>query len=194
MELFEALGLFVTTLGGVSVLFLGLSSYIGRIWASRYSEAMKAKYQKEIETFKKDLDLIKESSSRYSGKQFELYSSLYYSLIDLKEKGDLLWDDAERTQLKNFSFQLNKTKKEVEKSYLFLEEQHYKKFDEIFKKFYEFQIGKKRLVMMNAEEFNTLKMDELYDLIDYNRIRKDEYDLLIKEIRDDLKKQIRGTG
>lgn len=194
MEILEAVGVILGTLGGAAIIFWALSSYIGRIWADRYIESVKKEYQKEIESFKKDLELIRESSSRYSSKQFELYTSLYHSLYDLKEKADDLWDSASLNNYKKFSSQLKKTKNDVEKSYLFLEDQHYNKFQEIFIQFSEFEVGKKRLSMMNDEEIKNLPLGELYDLIENNRIRKDEYDILIKEIREDLRQQIRGTN
>jgi len=182
---------FFGTLGISATVFWAISSYVGRVWAERYNETVKKDYQKEIESFKNDLALIKENNSRYTSKQFELYTTLYHSLSDLKEKADELWDSANLNNYKKFSLQLKKTKNEVEKSYLFLEDHHYNKFNEIFIQFTKFQIGKKRLTMMSDEELKKIDITDLYDLIDYNRTRKDEYDNLIKEIRIAFRDQLR---
>jgi len=196
MELLEivqiAFTLFLTS-GIVGTIFWALSSYIGKIWADRYIESVKAGHQKEIEAFKKDLDLMRESSSRYSSKQFELYTSLYHALYDLKDKADVLWDNANEKNLKTFSLQLKKTKKEVEKSYLFLEIAHYEKFMDIFRHLEEYKIGKESLLKLIDRDEATLQInDEIMLWIGANAIQKDEYNRLVDEIRKDFRQQLRG--
>jgi len=193
MEFFETLNLVFLTLGGAGALFWALSSYIGGIWAERYKRSVEHEYNLEMESFKKDLDLIKESSSRYSGKQFDLYTSLYHSLCDLKEKGDLLWEGATIVRLKNFTLQLKKTKNEVEKSYLFLETAHYEKFMEIFRHFSEYRIGKESILKIKIDDENFIRNGhEFQNWIEHNRIQREEYNRLVDEIRKDLRDQLRG--
>ena len=194
MELFEILGLVVATFGGAMAIILILSSYIGGILADRYKKSVENNYNMKLEAFKRDLDLIKESSSRYSGKQFELYSSLYHSLYELKEKGDLLWEGATEVRLKNFTLQLKKTKNEVEKSYLFLETAHYEKFLEIFSHFIEYRMGKESILELKiANNYQIIDSPQFQNWIERNRIQKDEYSKLVEEIRKDLRSQLRGS-
>jgi hypothetical protein len=193
MDLIEATSIIFITLGGAATFFWAVPSFIGKIWADKYIESVKKNYLKEIEQFKNDLAVVKAIDSRYSDKQFELYTKLYHSLIDLKDMADILWEDACDKNLKNFSKQLKITKKEVEKSYLFLEESDYNKFVEIFTQFSQYEIGKTSILSLPRGDTHVDK-NQIIDWVEYNRSRKNEYDNLLIEIREDFKRKIRGSN
>lgn len=194
-EFFQIISGVIISVGGAGAIIWKLSSYLGEIWAKRHLESIKKEYQKEIETYKTQLNMIKETALRYSGQQFELYSKLWHSLCDLKSTADMLWTTANEENLRKFSQQLKNTIDEVEKSYLFLEESHYTELSELLDTFKNYEIGKKKLVQLymgvgsREQQVNDY---EIRELIEHNRERKQRYELLVKEIGDNLKKQIRG--
>ena len=194
-EIFQTISRVIMSVGGAGVIILGLSSYFGGIWAKKYLESIKKKYQKEIGVYKTQLDMIKETALRYSGQQFELYNELWHSLCDLKSTADTLWTTANKQNLKKFSQQLKNTINEVEKSYLFIEDNHYTKLSELLNAFKNYEIRKRKLVQlyMGRDYIKQQVNDnEIQDLIENNRENKQRYELLVKEIGNNLKKQIRG--
>ena len=192
-EIFQIVSGVIISVGGAGAIIWKLSSYLGEIWAKRHLESIKKEYQKEIEAYKSYLDVLKETSLRYSGQQFELYNNLWHSLYALKSTADILWEEVNEQNLKKFSQQLKKTIDEVEKSYLFIEENHYQELKELLKQFSEYQFGKTKLVQLYKQR-GKVHYQEIIEWIDHNRERKKEYEELIDKIKKELKRQIRGGG
>ena len=170
-----------------------MSSYFGRIWAEKHLESIKKEYQKELEYYKAQLDLLKERSLLYSGRQFELYNKLWHSLYDLKLIGDMLWEEVTEKNFKKFSQQLKNTIEDVEKSYMFIEEYHYQEVKELLKQFSEYQFGKAKLGQLYRQKVKVNQM-EIQEWVNHNKFRKEKYEELIDRIKKDLKKQIKGCS
>jgi len=195
-EIFQStVGVFMAiigSVGGAGALMYVISSRLGEFWAKKHLESIKKEYQKEIEFFKTQLELIRCDASRYSERQFELYTKLWHSLYDLKKRADLLWEEANEKNLKNFSEQLNKTIDEVERSYLFIREDHYNELKRLLSEFSNYEMRKTKLVQIYRKKGFQVDDLEIRQLIDRNRISKQRYDELIHTIRRDLKEQIMG--
>ena len=186
------LGILVSV-GGTGAIFWELSSYLGKIWAEKHLESIKKEYQKEIEEYRTRLNIYEKTVLLYSGRQFELYSKLWHSLYDLKSAADTLWEKANNKNLREFSKQLKNTIDEVEKSYLFIEPSHYEELSNLLDEFKNYEFGKKKLIQLRAGHRPQRVDDkEIQQLIENNRGKKQQYEQLIKEIRDNLKKQLRG--
>lgn len=181
---------FIAALGGGGAIVLGLSNYFGQFLAKRYEEKIKAKFQNEINEYQSQLDIIKQTTIRYSDKQFEHYSKLWSSLYDLKLLADDLWQQATPVRLERFSRQLRNTKTEIEKASLFIEENHYKELTETIKFFSEYQIGKSDLI--NYRQANNFDNHTVEQMIANNSAKKVAFETLILAVKADLKKQIGG--
>lgn len=181
---------FIAALGGGGAIVLGLSNYFGQFLAKRYEEKIKAKFQNEINEYQSQLDIIKQTTIRYSDKQFEHYSKLWSSLYDLKLLADDLWQQATPVRLERFSRQLRNTKTEIEKASLFIEENHYKELTETIKFFSEYQIGKSDLI--NYRQANNFDNHTVEQMIADNGAKKLAFETLILAVKADLKKQIGG--
>jgi len=181
---------FIAALGGGGAIVLGLSNYFGQFLAKRYEEKIKAKFQNEINEYQSQLDIIKQTTIRYSDKQFEHYSKLWSSLYDLKLLADGLWKEATPVRLERFSRQLRNTKTEIEKASLFIEENHYKELTETIKFFSEYQIGKSDLI--DYRQRNNFDGYTVGQMIANNGAKKNAFETLILAVKADLKKQIGG--
>ena len=60
----------------------------------------------------------------------------------------MLWTTANKQNLRKFSQQLKNTIDEVERSYLFIEDNHYTELSELLREFKNYEIGKKKLVQL----------------------------------------------
>ncbi|MCP1425448.1 putative phosphohydrolase [Paenibacillus xylanexedens] len=202
-DILKISGSILASIGGASIIILGCSSWLGKIWAARIQEKDKQQYQKELEELKANYvrDLEEKKSelekrkilfNRYTENQFILYNDLYRSLYDLKIVGDRLWERAGKTNLKNFSQQLSKTKDSLEKSILLIEDNHYEQLTELLEAFSNYQIGKTRLIdLRNKPVDNYMDEEEISRIIRRNNIDRENYSSLIKEIGILFKKQIK---
>jgi hypothetical protein len=180
----------IAALGGGGAIILGLSNYFGQLLAKRYEEKIKAEFQNEINAYQSKLDILKQTTIRYSDKQFEHYSKLWASLYDLKLSADDLWQKADAIRLEGFSKQLKATKTEIEKASLFIEENHYEELSTLIKHFSEYQIGKSELISYRRNEsYDSEQVDEM---IVSNGLKLESFTNLISAIKGDLKKQIGG--
>lgn len=181
----------LASVGGAGAIILGISKYFGDFFAKKYEQKLIAKFQKEINDYQTELDILKRTTLRYSDKQFELYSILWSSLQNLKISADNLWERAISKNLADFSKQLRKTKIDIEKSSLFIEDGHYAELIKIISDFSEFEIGKQRLIDYRR---NTNLEGHLIEeqMIAGNQRVKTRYEELIILIKNDLKKQLKG--
>ena len=190
-DIFQIISSVIISVGGAGAIIWGLSSYFGNIWANRHLESIRKEYQKEIESYRSELDILRETSLRYSGQQFELYKKFWESIYKLKSIADELWEIVTESNLKKFSKQLKITIDEVEKSSLFIEDSHYKELKELLDAFNEYRIGKDKLITIYRRR-NNINHDEITSWVERNGQYKIRYEKIIFRIRTDLRNQLRG--
>lgn len=92
-EIFELAGAIITSIGGSAVIMLGLSSWLGKVWANRILEDEKKKHVLEIEDFKSKLSrdiaiansIIDKSmhvTKLQYDKEFSIYLEIWEKLAD----------------------------------------------------------------------------------------------------------------
>jgi hypothetical protein len=206
----EWLGAIVVSVGGTSVIVVGLAKWFGDRLANKLLEKDKAKYQEELEGLKlkyqteleikkNNLEKSKTLFLRYSEHQFKLYNELWASLCDLKHIGEELWEQAEIQKVKEFSKQLITTKLTVEKSALLIESKHYKDLIKILDNFGKFEFGKMTLISLRNKQTHELENHgvnriEIRRVIDQNRQTKQGFASLLDCLTITFKKQIKGNA
>ncbi len=205
-EIMKFLGATLISMGGATVVIVGLSKWFGDFLSKRlldnYNnkhskelEGIKGKYGKELEETKSALEKAKSQFLRYSEKQFDLYNDLWRVLLYTKLQADELWENAIPEKIPSFSEQIKLTKTAINDNLLLIEEEHYDKLMELIKQFEQFQFGKVRLVDIRrkpGENADTISASETRQTIDLNKKTKDNYDKLIMEIGKTFRNQIKG--
>lgn len=190
-DIAKIISTFIVSVGGSGAIILKLSSYFGNRWAEKHLEKIKKDYQKEIDHYKSQLDILKESSLRYSSQQFQIYNLFWLSLYDLKIKADSLWEEANNSNLTRFVKQLKNTIDQIEKSSLFIEDSHYHTLKEVLHEFSQYEIGKTKLIRYKVT--NHTQVYEIENMVENNRRIKQRYEELIESIKSELKNQLRGN-
>lgn len=204
----EILGAVFVSLGGSTVIILGLSKWFGDVFAQKLIlsfknkhekdlEDLKSGYQKELESTKVELDKAKSQFLRYTEKQFELYNDLWKVLLYTKNQADSLWEVANPDQIPSFSEQIKLSKDAIDDNMLLIEESHYEKLMVLIKQFEQFQFGKIRLVDLRGQTPEKiielgLTKEQIQQTIGLNKSIKDNYDNLIMEIGKSFREQIKG--
>jgi hypothetical protein len=205
-EIMKFLGATLISMGGATIVIVGLSKWFGDFLSKRlldnYNnkhskelEGIKGKYSTELEETKSALEKAKSQFIRYSEKQFELYNDLWRVLLYTKLQADELWENAIPEKIPSFSEQIKLTKTAINDNLLLIEEEHYDKLSELIKQFEQFQFGKVRLVDIRrqpGENGEKISLNETRQTIDLNKNTKDKYDKLIMEIGKTFRNQIKG--
>ncbi len=200
------LGATLISMGGASVVIVGLSKWFGDFLSKRlldnYNnkhinelEGIKGKYSKELEETKSTLEKAKSKFLMYSEKQFDLYNDLWRVLLYTKFQADELWENAIPEKIPSFSEQIKLTKTAINDNLLLIEEEHYHKLMELIKQFEQFQFGKVRLVDIRrkiGENVSNISAFQTRQTIDLNKETKDNYDKIIMEIGTTFRNQIKG--
>ncbi|WP_195251355.1 hypothetical protein [Romboutsia sp. 1001713B170207_170306_H8] len=83
-EIFEMVSTVLLSLGGGGVIVMGMSSWLGKVWANRILEDEKKKHQKEIEDYKSQLtekinhlNVINEKALHISKVQYDTEFNIY---------------------------------------------------------------------------------------------------------------------
>jgi len=205
-EIMKFIGATLISMGGATVVIVGLSKWFGDFLSKRlldnYNnkhskelESIKGKYNKELEETKTALEKAKSQFLRYSEKQFDLYNDLWRVLLYTKLQADELWENAIPEKIPSFSEQIKLSKTAINDNLLLIEEEHYDKLMELLKQFEQFQFGKVRLVDIRrrpGENPEKISLFETRQTIDLNKRTKDNYDKLIMEIGKTFRNQIKG--
>lgn len=154
--------------------------------ADNYKRKIEHDFEKKIENYKTELEIIKATSLRYSNKQFDLYIELWKDLQELKFSLFDLWNLANQQNLRKFDSALRKTHRQIETTSILLEESHYLELTEVIKNLQEFDTGKEKLISARREQ---VEERQIQMLIEFNRQKKDR----CLEIIETLKSSIRAT-
>jgi len=206
IEYVKLFGAILTSVGGATVVIIGLSKWFGDFLSKRlldnYNnqhknelEGIKSKYQGELEKTKNDLEKAKSQFLRYSEKQFELYNDLWKVLLYTKHQADELWERAIPEKIPSFGEQIRLTKDAINDNLLLIEENHYDKLIELINQFEQFQFGKVKLVDIRSqsnEGQEQISSEQTRTTIDRNKNTKDKYDKIIMEIGRSFREQIKG--
>lgn len=207
-DFLELIGALLVSIGGASVVIVGLSKWFGEFISQRlldrYNnkhetelEGIKTKYQKELESTKTDLEKAKSLYLRYTEKQFELYNDLWKVLLYTKQQADSLWEKASPEKIPSFIEQIQLTKNAVNDNMLLIEEEHYTQLDNLIRQFEEFRLGKEKLIDLRNKTIEEIQKNgsiqaEAQNTINKNREWKNKYDSLIFEIGKSFRTQIKG--
>lgn len=205
-EYLKLLGAILTSVGGATVVIIGLSKWFGDFLSKRlldnYNnkhksdlEGIKIKYQGELEKTKTDLEKAKSQFIRYSEKQFDLYNDLWKVLLYTKHQADELWASAIPEKIPAFGEQIKLTRDAIDDNLLLIEEEHYEKLLELITQFDQFQFGKVKLVDIRRqpiEEREYISMQQARSTINQNKKTKETFDSLLMEIGQSFRNQIKG--
>ena len=207
-EYVKLAGAFFVSIGGASVVVVGLAKWFGDFMSHRlldsYNnkherelEELKSKYAAELESTKTELEKARLQFVRYSEKQFELYNDLWKVLLYTKQQADKLWQKADPLQIPAFSEQIRQTRRAIDDNLLLIEEEHYNKLIQLIEQFEHFQFGKLKLIEIKSQLEDVEQMPQITDAeaqstIRKNKKTKDKYDELIMEIGKSFRCQIKG--
>lgn len=198
MEFGAAILQFLGAVGTASAVLFGLSSWLGKVWASRILASEQAKYAQALHEatarYDQQLAIAKAAIDRYSESQFARYGELWQSLCELRAAGDDLWESASPEKVRKFAKQVRDTRLSVQKSALILTEGHYDGLLSALDSFDQFNLGKTNLARLRSRP-----RDQDYDeysireAIEHNGQVRDDYNRKLETLRVHLKKQIGGV-
>jgi hypothetical protein len=190
--------------GGI---ILGLSAWLGKVWASRILEQdrlkyakefeqTKSKYEKQLEKYKQELEKSKITYLRYSEYQFRIYNELWNKLCKLRDLADELWGDPNLENARAFIFHLKKTVNSVENNRLLIEESHFAELRLILNKFERFNLAKvlsdqlKSLPIKIKASGNDDLDEKFRAAVRSQQHNKNDYDELLEKMALSFKNQI----
>jgi hypothetical protein len=188
---------FLGAVGSAGAILFGLSSWLGKVWASRILAVEQVKYARALHEatakYDQQLEIAKTAINRYSESQFARYDELWQPLCELRTAGDDLWEAASPEKVKRFAKQVRDTRLSVQKSALILTEEHYRGLLSALDSFDQFKLGKSNLVRLRSHP-REQAYDEysIRESIEHNGQLRESYSRKLETLRVHLKKQIGG--
>jgi len=142
----------IGSVGGASALIVGLSAWLGRVWADRILEGTRASNAERLEAFKTRLTVTAHGQERLVDARLDLYFQVWTRLQDVRTVGDQLWLRASQELLEQFVAALAAARIAVNRGRLILTESQYRQLDDLLKSFEDYQVGKIRLVQIRSDE------------------------------------------
>ena len=190
---------FLGTIGGVSVILLGLSAWLGRVWAERISEQERSRNAQELERLKLELDLVRTQALRVSQAKFELYSAVWSDLQDVRTLGDRLWQRPTRNMLQQFIDALHAATAAINRGRLLLRESDYGELQRLIEDFENYRVGKQRLIEIASPDeletnFNLENGADVQRQIEQNGVRRKEYEKALEAVASHFRQELRITA
>lgn len=179
----------IASIGGSGVIIWFLVKLFANTLADKYKEKIKLGFEKELESYRNQLEVLKATTLKYNDRQFELYLDLWKNLQELKFSCLDLWSSANNPNLRKFKDSLKKTDRQIETSSILIELNHYSELRENIKNFKEYDFGKQRLIENRINSISEIQIDEM---IESNRERKDKCLELIELIKIEIQTKIKG--
>ena len=82
-EVFEVAGAILLSVGGASAILFGMSSWLGKFWATRILDQERAKYSEQLEALKHRLELQLHSGKQIFDAEFAIYCELWAGVTHL---------------------------------------------------------------------------------------------------------------
>ena len=194
-EIFKISGAILGSVGGAAVIIVGLSSWLGKVWANRILEKDKLAYSSELERIKNQLHTDAEKQkfvfSLYYEWQFKLYNDLWVSLAGLQNEVEKLWEEASTRNLRTFVSALSKAKQQIRNSALLIDQAHYKEIMEVIENLENYQVGKERLINTSRNIENVSQWD-LQEIIEQNRHNREKINTFAERMLEEMRGQVSG--
>lgn len=204
-NIFKIIAGFFASVGGASIVIIGLSKWFGdflsqKLLAStsqkheKELEELKSKYSQELEVTKNDLAKARTMYARFSEKQFNSYNNLWKVLLQTKRQADTLWSEPTSDRLKVFAEQIRLTKQAIEDEQLLVEDKHMEQLNTLLQEFEVFELGKTNLItiLKSNHETELPSQAEIEKAVTDNKEVKDKYDKLLEKVVQNFRKQIKG--
>jgi hypothetical protein len=195
-DVFKIAGAILGSVGGAALIVVGLSSWLGKVWANHILEKDRLKYASELERIKTQLQRESEKQkitfSLYFEGQFKLYNDLWLSLSELKNEVDRLWESATHSNLKSFVKAVQQAKRHIRNSAILIEREHYNQIINSLSAFDAYRIGKENLI--NGITVDRMAEHEIIELIDHNRECRQKIDDFTDSILEIMRMQISGRN
>lgn len=214
-EIFQIAGAILASIGGSSVIILGLSSWLGKVWANRILEEEKKKHVLEIESYKSQLNkeinivnsLIDKSlhvTKHQYDKEFSIYLEIWdklsscvigtlnlYPKFENKPIDEIELEEFNMEKYKNFVVDYNEFSNTILKYSPFYEVKLYDRFIELR------NVCSKQGSIFNTYTFE-IKYSQTYALVRDEKMTAEEREevynenpKLISDLQSELQKEIR---
>lgn len=199
MDIFALFGKIVASVGGAGLIIIGLSSWIGKIWADKLMETQRKQNEKEIEKFKselhKELELLKAKNEKMNyitktqfDAEFKMYQELSEACIESFISVNNIFPIKEKIETEQFIITASKNtliySRKTYKYAPFLKKELFEKFQKLSKIFCDvLSLAKfENKYLINIEELKELRanMHEIQADI-YNELREYLQSLKVQE-------------
>lgn len=131
--------------------------------------------------------------------QFKAFSELWKALMNLKRKGEDLWNEANEKELLEFVKYIEEAHKSLQDNSLILDKKDYEDLKKLLDQFWYYKVGKMRLIDMDDKKIqqkisylsgSILISDERRSQVLNNESIKKEYERLLEDLRQNFQKKM----
>ena len=178
-------------IGGIAVIG-GIVGFIAHWIAKSLFQKEITKESNKLEQFRQTLSHQLSNKEKYSDLRLKLYNELWYTLVELKFKGDDLWVKVTKKSLLDFSKNLLAAKISIEKKRLLLTDVDYQKLMEVMLGFEKYKFGKFEILKINSNNYDTAMegVNAHMNQASVNYQIKLNYEKLLASLQSKFRKQI----
>ncbi|MBL6444705.1 hypothetical protein JMN32_00185 [Fulvivirga sp. 29W222] len=186
-------GIIVSLAGAGGIVFF-LVKLSANTLADNYKQKVKHSFEKELESYKSQIDILRATVLKYNDRQFELYLDLWRNLQELKFACIDLWNIADKMKLVTFRRALIKCDRQIETSSILIDVDHYSELRRIIQSFQDYNFGKERLIESRSLTgvSGRITAPMIQEMINHNRLAMERCLELIESIKDEIQLTING--
>jgi hypothetical protein len=174
----------LAAIGGIGVIVIGLSKFLGGIWRDHIKEQDRKKTELQLESTRQRYGVRRAQAGRFVESQYNIYLELWEALQALGLTVDALWHKATRDNAAALSRELWDVRNKVKKWSLFFEDSHLEELLQLLKVLERFWIGKEGIIKIRLrEEVSNYHLSEIEKQIELNKQYKVQFDSFLETLR-----------
>ncbi len=182
--MFEVIKDVLAVLGGVGIIVIGLSKFLGGILRDRLRENTRRQAKIEIETHRQRLYNRRAQADQYAQSQYDVYVELWKTIQGLKLAVDSLWEEAAPQNIASLAHALRDSRLKIDNWSIFFVEQHLNRLNDLLRTLERFEEGKMHLVdIRSSQDVSRRFREEIAFQIKQNKEYKKKFEELLKELR-----------
>lgn len=170
----------LAAVGGIGIVVIGLSKFLGSILRDRLKESQRRQTELDLEA----TQYRRVQADRFVNTQFDVYLELWETLQALRLAVDTLWHKATKPNIATLALQLRKTKEKVNNWSLFFDDNHLQELLRLLQNLEKLRAGKIRLFdIRSREDMKYVYPKEIESQVQENRQSKEQFDNLLENLR-----------
>jgi hypothetical protein len=186
---------FLAALGGVGVVVIALSKFIGDVLRNRLKEKDRLSSELLLEAARQNYGIRRVQTDKFAESHYEVYLQLWETLQALRLTVDALWHKVTKQNLSTLLRQLRTTEQRVYDWEIFFEPEHFSELRRLLEIIKSFRTGKLVLEEIRTKkDLDYVNVEDIKGQVEQNQQYRDQLEQLLEALKRDFRDRLSSVN